>query len=96
MTYTEEEITCYTNILKNLNDGLGIYTPILENIPIKSQKSYHVIIVVIHIFSKNEVYVTVKNVFIIGRVLSKIILPKTVVTFRRKVFTRDHIISKIS
>ena len=23
------------NILKNLNDGLGIYTPILENIPLK-------------------------------------------------------------
>ena len=36
MTYTEEEITCYTNILKNLNDGLGIYTPILDNIPIKT------------------------------------------------------------
>ena len=36
MTYTGEEITCYTNILKNLNDGLGIYTPILDNIPIKT------------------------------------------------------------
>ena len=36
MTYTEEEITCYTNILKNLNDGLGIYNPILDNIPIKT------------------------------------------------------------
>ena len=35
MTYTKEEIECYTNILKNLNDGLGIYTPILENIPLK-------------------------------------------------------------
>ena len=35
MTYSEEEITCYTNILKNLNDGLDIYTPILENIPLK-------------------------------------------------------------
>ena len=35
MTYTEEEIECYTNILKNLNDGLNIYTPILENIPLK-------------------------------------------------------------
>ena len=33
MTYTEEEITRYTNILKNLNGN--IYTPILENIPIK-------------------------------------------------------------
>ena len=35
MTYTEEEIECYTNILKNLNDGLSIYTPILEKIPLK-------------------------------------------------------------
>ena len=35
MTYTKEEIECYTNILRNLNDGLGIYTPILENIPLK-------------------------------------------------------------
>ena len=35
MTYKEGEIECYTNILKNLNDGLGIYTPILENIPLK-------------------------------------------------------------
>ena len=35
MTYTKEEIECYTNILKNLNDGLNIYTPILDNIPRK-------------------------------------------------------------
>ena len=35
MTYTEEEIECYSNILKNLNDGLDIYTPILEKIPLK-------------------------------------------------------------
>ena len=36
MLYTEEEITCYTNILKNLNDGLDIYTPTLDKIPIKT------------------------------------------------------------
>ena len=35
MTYTKEEIECYTNILKNLNDGLNIYTPILDNLPRK-------------------------------------------------------------
>ena len=35
MTYTEEEIECYTNILRNLNDGLNIYTSILEKIPLK-------------------------------------------------------------
>ena len=38
MTYSEEEITCYTNILKNLNGGLDIYAPILENITIKTPK----------------------------------------------------------
>ena len=38
MSYTEEEITCYTNILKNLNDGLDIYAPILENIPLSTPK----------------------------------------------------------
>ena len=36
MIYTKEEIECYTNILRNLNDGLNIYTPILDNIPIKN------------------------------------------------------------
>ena len=35
MTYTKEEIELYTNILKNLNDGLNIYTPILDNLPRK-------------------------------------------------------------
>ena len=38
MKYSEEEIECYTNILKNLNDGLDIYTPILEKIPLKKPK----------------------------------------------------------
>ena len=38
MTYTKEEIECYTNIFKNLNDGLNIYTPILEKIPLKKPK----------------------------------------------------------
>ena len=36
MTYSEEEIILFTNILKNLNDGLDIYTPILDNIPLKT------------------------------------------------------------
>ena len=36
MTYSEEEIKHYTNILKNLNDGLDNYVPILENIPLKT------------------------------------------------------------
>ena len=41
MTYSKEEITQYTNILKNFNDGLNVYTPILENIPLKiPEKSF--------------------------------------------------------
>ena len=38
MKYSEEEIECYTNILRNLHDGLNIYTPILENVPLKKTK----------------------------------------------------------
>ena len=38
MTYTKEEIERYTNILKNLNDGLNIYTPIRNSIPLKKPK----------------------------------------------------------
>ena len=38
MSYTEEEIECYSNILKNLNDGLDIYAPILDNIPLTTPK----------------------------------------------------------
>ena len=36
MPYSEEEILHYTNILRNFNDGLNIYAPILENIPLKT------------------------------------------------------------
>ena len=38
MKYSEEEIECYTNILRNLQDGLNIYTPILEKISLKKPK----------------------------------------------------------
>ena len=31
MVYSEEEITQYTNILCNFNDGLNVYTPVLNN-----------------------------------------------------------------
>ena len=96
MKYSEEEIECYTNILRNLNDGLNIYTPILENIPLKNQKRLHVRIVEINIFSKIKVFVSATNVFILlVEFLSKIILPKLGVIFKRKVFIRDHIIYKI-
>ena len=36
MSYSEEEITHYTNILKNFNDGMNVYSPILENVPLKT------------------------------------------------------------
>ena len=36
MTYSEEEIKKYLNILRNFNDGLDVYTPVLDNdIPLK-------------------------------------------------------------
>ena len=97
MSYSEEEISHYTNILRNFNDGLDVYAPILENIPLKTPENFHVEIAAIHIFSKIMVSVTVTNVFILLVVfLSKILLLKTAVIFRRKVFTRGHIIIKIS
>ena len=36
MSYSEEEITFFANILRNFNDGLNVYPPILENIPLKN------------------------------------------------------------
>ena len=36
MIYSKEEIVQYTNIPKKFNDGLNVYTPILENIPLKT------------------------------------------------------------
>ena len=35
MTYSEEEITQYLNILKNFNEEKDVYAPVLENIPLK-------------------------------------------------------------
>ena len=35
MTYSEEEITQYRNILKNVNEGKDVYAPVLENLPPK-------------------------------------------------------------
>ena len=36
MTYSEEEITQYLNILKNFNEGKDVYTPVLDkHIPLK-------------------------------------------------------------
>ena len=98
MTYSEEEIKKYLNILRNFNDGLDVYTPVLDkHIPKKIPQKVSVKIVIIHIFSKITVSVTVTNVFILLVVfLSKILLPNTAVIFRRKVFTRGHIIIKIS
>ena len=97
MTYSEEEIKKYLNILRNFNDGIDVYAPVLENLPLKIPENFHVKIVAIHIFSKITVSVTVTNVSILLVVfLSKILLLKTAVIFRRKVFTRGHIIIKIS
>ena len=96
MTYSEEEKTQYLNILQNVNDEKDVYPPVLENLHQKFHKNFHVKIVAIHIFSKITVSVTVTNVFILlVEFLSKILIPKIVIIFKRKVFTRGHIIIKI-
>ena len=97
MFYSEEEITQYTNILKNFNDGMNIYSPILEIIPLKTPEKLSCENCGNTHFLKIMVSVTVTNVFILLVVfLSKILLPEIVVIFRRKVFIRGHIIIKIS
>ena len=62
MTYTKEEIECYTNILKNLNDGLNIYAPILDTIPLKKPKRISCENCDNKHFSKIAVFVSATNV----------------------------------
>ena len=97
MTYSEEEINHYTNILKNLNDGLDIYTPILDDIPLKTPEKVSCKICGNTHFFKDHGFRYCNKCFILLVVfLSKIILPEIGVIFKEKVFTRDHIITKIS
>ena len=98
MIYSEEGITQYLNILKNFNEGKDVYTPVLdEHIPLKIPEKVSCENCGNTHFSKITVSVTVTNVFILlVAFLSKILLPKTAVIFRRKVFTRGYIIIKIS
>ena len=82
MTYSEEEINHYTNILKNLNDGLDVYTPILENIPLTTPKKVSCKFCGNTHFFKIMVFATVTNVFILlAEFLSKILLPEIAVIF---------------
>ena len=97
MTYSEEEIQKCLSVLQNFKDGLNVYSSVKDkHIPPKFLKRFHVKIAAIRIFSKIKVSVTVTNVFILlVAFLLKILLPKTAVIFRRKVFTRENIIIKI-
>ena len=82
MTYSEEEIKKYLSILQNFEDGLDVYSSVKDkHIPPKIPQ---------------KVSVTVTNVFILlVEFLSKILLPKIIIIFRGKVFTRENIIIKI-
>ena len=97
MTYSEEEIQKYLSILQNFKDGLNVYSSVKDDhIPPKLQKRFHVKIVVILIFSKMVVSVTVTIFFILLVVfLSKKQLSKIDVVSDRNVFTRESIIIKI-
>ena len=95
MTYSEEEIKKYLSILQNFEDGLDVYTPVIDkHIPPKiPQKVSCENCGNTHFFLKIKVSVTVTNVFILlVEFLSRILLPKIVIIFRRKVFTRGNII----
>ena len=97
MTYTEEEIKKYTNILQNFNDGLDVNTVREEYMPPKiHQKASCNNCVNTHFFLMIKVPVTVTNVFILLVVfLSMILITKIGFIFRIKVSTRENIIFKI-
>ena len=40
MTYSEEEITQYLNILKNFNEGKDVYTPVYTHSIQNSRKGF--------------------------------------------------------
>ena len=94
MTYSEEEIQKYLNILQNFKDGLNVYSSVKDkHIPSKIPQK---------VSCENcgntqmLVSVTVTNVFILlVAFLLKNLLPKIGVIFRRNVFTRENIIIKI-
>ena len=96
MTYSEEEITQYLKFSKTSTTEKMFTLQFLKTCSQKFSKNFHVKIAAIHIFSKIMVSVTVTNVFILlAEFLSKILIPKIVIIFKRKVFTRGHIIIKI-
>ena len=97
MTYSEEEIKKYLSILQNFEDGLDVYTPIRDKyIPSKIPQKVSCENCGNTHFFKDKGFATVTNVFILLVVfLSKILLPKSAVIFRIKVFTRENIIIKI-
>ena len=65
MTYSEEEIQKYLNILQNVNDGLNIISPVKDEIFLpRLLKKFHVKIVEILTFSKMVVLDIARSVFI--------------------------------
>ena len=97
MTYSEEEIKKYLSILQNLKDGLDVYTPVRDKyIPPKTPERVSCENCGnTHFFKDKGFRYCNKCFFLLVVFLSKILLPKTAVIFRRKVFTRGHIIIKI-
>ena len=66
MTYSEEEIKKYLNILQNFNDGIDVYTPVLDkHIPLKIPEKVSCENCGNAHFSKITVSVTVTNVVIL-------------------------------
>ena len=65
MSYSEEEIQKYLNILQNYKDSLNVVSPIKDkHIPPKLLKKFHVKIEAILIFSKMVVSDIARSVFI--------------------------------
>ena len=93
MTYSEEEITQYLNILKNFNDGLDVYTPVLDkHIPLKIPEKVSCEYCGNTHFFKDHVFRYCNNCFYsIGRVFIKDFTSKDRCHFQKKsVYKRSY------
>ena len=97
MSYSEEEIQKYLNILQNYKDGLGIISPVKdEHIPPKTPEKVSCENSGYSHFLKDGGFRYCKKCFhSVGRVFVKEITFKDRFCFRQNVFTRENIIIKI-
>ena len=89
MSYSEEEIQKYLNILQTVNDSLNVVSSINnENIPLKTPEK-------VSCENCGNTHFCKKCLYSVGRVFIKEITFKDRCCFRQKCITRENIIIKI-